>query len=119
MEKYEAVNPRRKVNLLIQLFTWKMDPKMKINEAIQDLEKLNEEVNDVWGKRYLDQDALIVLFLCGLPSEYETYADGLRYIGETKRAVILSRLQEREMKVRIEEKSLNCGTRLSMSQETE
>jgi hypothetical protein len=34
MEKYEAVNPRRKINLLIQLFAWKMDPKMKVSEAI-------------------------------------------------------------------------------------
>jgi hypothetical protein len=38
MEKYKAVNPRRKINLLIQLFTWKMDAKMKVSEAIQDLE---------------------------------------------------------------------------------
>jgi ABC-type dipeptide/oligopeptide/nickel transport system ATPase component len=90
MEKYEAVNPRRKVNLLMQLFTWKMDPKMKISEAIQDLERLHEEVKDVWEKEYLGQDALMVLFLCGLPPEYEAYADGLRSIGETKRAVILS-----------------------------
>jgi hypothetical protein len=102
MEKYEAVNPRRKVNLLIQLFTWKMDPKMKISDAIQDFERLNEEVKDTWGKNYLDQDALMVLFLCGLPSEYEAYADGLRSIGETKRAVILSRLEEKEMTIRVE-----------------
>lgn len=105
MEKYEAVNPRRKVNLLMRLFTWKMDPKMKIREAIQDLEKLHEEVKDVWEKEYLDQDALMVLFLCGLPPEYEAYADGLRSIGDTKRAVILSRLEEKEISTRAERRA--------------
>jgi hypothetical protein len=34
MEKYKAVNPRRKINLLMQLFAWKMDAKMKVSEAI-------------------------------------------------------------------------------------
>jgi hypothetical protein len=38
MEKYKAVNPRRKINLLMQLFAWKMDAKIKVSKAIQDLE---------------------------------------------------------------------------------
>jgi hypothetical protein len=38
MEKYKAVNPRRKINLLMQLFAWKMDPKIKVSNTIQDLE---------------------------------------------------------------------------------
>jgi hypothetical protein len=100
MEKYEVVNPRRKINLLMQLFAWKMDPKMKVSEAIQDLERLHEEVKDTWGKEYLDEGALMVLFMSGLPSEYQVYAEGLRSIGETKRSVILSRLEEKEMTMR-------------------
>jgi hypothetical protein len=84
MEKYEAVNPRRKINLLIQLFAWKMDPKMKVSKAIQDLERLHEEVKDTWGKEYLDKGALMVLFISGLPPEYQVYAEGLRLIRETK-----------------------------------
>jgi hypothetical protein len=100
MEKYEAVNPRRKINLLMQLFAWKMDAKMKVSEAIQDLERLHEEVKDTWGKEYLDEGALMVLFMSGLPPEYQVYAEGLRSIGETKRSVILSRLEEKEMTMR-------------------
>jgi hypothetical protein len=44
--KYKAVNPRRKINLLMQLFAWKMDPKIKVSKAIQDLERLHKEVKD-------------------------------------------------------------------------
>jgi hypothetical protein len=100
MEKYEAVNPRRKINLLIQLFAWKMDAKIKVSEAIQDLEQLHEEVKDTWGKEYLDEGALMVLFISRLPPEYQVYAEGLRSIRETKQSVILSRLEEKEMTMR-------------------
>jgi hypothetical protein len=100
MEKYEAVNPRRKINLLMQLFAWKMDPKMKVSDTIQDLERLHEEVKDTWGKEYLDEGALMVLFMSGLPPEYQVYTEGLRLIRETKRSVILSRLEEKEMTMR-------------------
>jgi hypothetical protein len=51
---------------------------------------LHEEVKDTWGKEYLDEGALIVLFISGLPPEYQVYAEGLRSIGETKQLVILS-----------------------------
>jgi hypothetical protein len=100
MEKYEAVNPRRKINLLIQLFAWKMDPKIKVSNAIQDLERLHKKVKDTWGKEYLDEGALMVLFMSRLPPEYQVYAEGLRLIRETKRSVILSRLEEKEMTMR-------------------
>jgi hypothetical protein len=84
MEKYKAVNPRRKINLLIQLFAWKIDPKIKVSKAIQDLERLHKEVKDTWGKEYLDKGALIVLFISRLPPEYQVYIEGLRLIKETK-----------------------------------
>jgi hypothetical protein len=61
-----------------------MDAKMKVNEAIQDLERLYEEVKDTWGKEYLNKGALMVLFMSGLPPEYQVYAEGLRSIRETK-----------------------------------
>jgi hypothetical protein len=77
-----------------------MDPKMKVSEAIQDLERLHEEVKDTWGKEYLDKGALMVLFMSGLPPEYQVYAEGLRSIGETKRSVILSQLEEKEITMR-------------------
>jgi hypothetical protein len=61
-----------------------MDPKIKVSDAIQDLEQLHEEVKDTWGKEYLDEGALMVLFMSGLPPEYQVYAEGLRLIRETK-----------------------------------
>jgi hypothetical protein len=61
---------------------------------------LHEEVKDTWGKEYLDEGALMVLFMSRLPPEYQVYAEGLRSIGETKRSVILSRLEEKEMTMR-------------------
>jgi hypothetical protein len=51
---------------------------------------LHEEVKDTWGKEYLNKGALMVLFISGLPPEYQVYAEGLRSIRETKQSVILS-----------------------------
>jgi hypothetical protein len=68
----------------MQLFAWKMDAKIKVSEAIQDLEQLHEEVKDTWGKEYLNKGVLIVLFISGLPPEYQVYPEGLRSIRETK-----------------------------------
>jgi hypothetical protein len=101
MEKYER---RTDVDVTIaidQMLQWKMDPQIGLEEAMQRLEEHHSELIDISnGEIKFNQKVIIILFLRGLPQEYEPIKYSLLAQGDLTRGMVLSRLKQQESLMR-------------------
>lgn len=94
MEKYERRTQADAMNAILKVVHWKMDPKMELEEALQQLERLNADLVDISdGKRSFDELTIITLFLSGLPQGYDAMKYSLLASDKLTRGSVLSRLQ--------------------------
>ncbi|OJD26123.1 hypothetical protein ACJ73_02494 [Blastomyces percursus] len=97
MDKYER---RTAVDMAIaiqNLTLWKKDPSMTIEASLQQLESLHSELMDVSnGRIVFDGMVILVLFLNGLPKEYDSIKFSIMGNDNLTRPNVLSRLQYQE-----------------------
>jgi transposase InsO family protein len=99
MQRYERTTQYDTVVALRRVTQWKKNPKMDIEASLQQLEQLNAELYEISDrKNRFDELVILTLFLDGLPDEYDAIRDAL--FGNTllERGLVLSRLQQKELK---------------------
>ena len=86
------------MNAMQRVALWKMDPKMKIEDAMQQLEDWSAELTEVSNDEIkLNELLLIIFFLNGLPKEYTEIKYSLLGNENLTRGLVLSRLQQQEL----------------------
>lgn len=108
LEKYERRTQVDVTNAIRKVTRWQMDPKMSLEEAMQQLEKYHAELEDTSrGEVKFTSKVLMIFFLDGLPPDYDSMKYSLLAQENLARGVILSRLQQQEsmMKTAKEEES--------------
>jgi hypothetical protein len=97
MEKYERRTEVDVINAIRKVTRWQMDPKVSLEEAMQQLDQYHAELVDISGGEFkLNNKLILILFLDGLPSGYDSMKFSLLAQENLTRGVVLSRLQQQE-----------------------
>lgn len=97
MKKYERRTQVDVTNAIRKVTRWQMDPKMSLEGAMQQLDQYNAELEDISsGKVKFDSMAILIIFLNGLPSKYDSMKFSLPVHEDLTRGVVLSRLQQQD-----------------------
>ena len=97
MEKYERRTQVDVTNAIRKVTRWQMDPKMSLEEAMQQLDQYHAELEDISnGKVKFDSMIILIFFLDGLPSGYDSMKFSLPAQENLTRGMVLSRLQQQE-----------------------
>jgi hypothetical protein len=99
MTRYERTTQYDVIIALRKVTLWKKDPQMDLETSLQQLEQLNAELYEISNKQQSFNELMILtMFLDGLPDEYEGIRDSLFGNTTLERGLILSRLQQKELK---------------------
>jgi hypothetical protein len=97
MEKYERRTQVDVTNAIRKITRWQKDPRMSLEEAMQQLDQYHAELQDISsGKVKFDSMIILIFFLDGLPSEYDSMKYSLLAQENLTRGMVLSRLQQQE-----------------------
>ncbi|EED15089.1 conserved hypothetical protein [Talaromyces stipitatus ATCC 10500] len=97
MEKYERRTEVDVAYAIRDVITWKMSSTTTVEAGLQQLEQRHTELVDVSGGEVkLPEKTIMVIFLEGLPSEYDSMKFSILGAGDLSRGLVLSRLQQQE-----------------------
>jgi transposase InsO family protein len=110
LEKYERRTQVDVTNAIRKVTRWQMDPKMSLEEAMQQLDQYHAELEDIsGGKVKFDNMIVIIFFLDGLPTGYDSMKFSLLAQENLTRGVVLSRLQQQESMIQSAKESESTG----------
>jgi hypothetical protein len=102
MAKYERRTEFDNMILVRRITQWRKDPTKDIETSLQQLEQFNRELSEASDQKLCFQELMILtMFLDGLPEEYAMMKDSIFSNATLNRGLILSRLQQKESSIKI------------------